>query len=35
MFDLIGGLDLDVVVGIAVTAAVAGLVRGFSGSGRR
>src|SRR5215510_6738863 len=33
MLDLIGGLDPDVAVGIAVTAAVAGLVRGFSGFG--
>jgi uncharacterized membrane protein YfcA len=33
MLDLIGALDADVAVGIAVTAAVAGLVRGFSGFG--
>jgi hypothetical protein len=33
MLDLIGNLDPDVAVGIAVTAAVAGLVRGFSGFG--
>jgi len=33
MLDLMGGLDPDVAVGIAVTAAVAGLVRGFSGFG--
>ncbi len=31
MLDLIGDLDPGVAVGIAVTAAVAGLVRGFSG----
>jgi uncharacterized protein len=33
MLDLIGDLDADVAVGIAATAAVAGLVRGFSGFG--